>query len=83
MEKAELDYRKKANIEVGYKMQERVRARTNTRNNALRVLLFGMMAVLYNLHVLLKMYAELGVVKRDRVTHLQVPDLRICGQDAD
>ena len=77
MEKAELDYRRRANIEVGYKMQEQVRARTNTRNNALRVLLFGMMAVLYNLHVLLKMYAELGVVKRDRVAHLQIPDLRI------
>ncbi|MHA1471206.1 MAG: hypothetical protein ACTSSP_11695, partial [Candidatus Asgardarchaeia archaeon] len=32
---------------------------------------------LYNLHVLLEMYAELGAVKRDRVAHLQVPDLRI------
>ena len=77
MEKAEFDYRRRANIEVSYKMQEQVRARTNTRNNALRVLLFGMMAVLYNLHVLLKMYNELGVIKRARVAYLQVSDLRI------
>ena len=33
--------------------------------------------VLYNLHVLLKMYSELGAIKRVRVAYLQVPDLRI------
>ena len=58
---AELDYRKRSNIEVGYGRQELARGRTNTRNEAIRVLLFGLMAILYNLYVLLRMYERYGV----------------------
>ena len=58
---AELDYRKRSNIEVSYSVQELARGRTNTRNEAIRVLLFGLMAILYNLYVLLRMYERYGV----------------------
>ena len=65
VELAELKYRKRQNIENTYKLQELGRGRTNSRNMAIRVFLFGLMAVLYNIYALMKMYENYGVRQRN------------------
>ncbi|MGQ4914802.1 MAG: hypothetical protein ACP6IU_08620 [Candidatus Asgardarchaeia archaeon] len=67
---SEFKYRKRSNIEVGYHVQEMARGRTNTRNEAIRVFLFGLMAILYNLYVLLRMYERYGVPSSGGQVHL-------------
>ena len=66
---AELDYRKRSNIEVSYKIQNTVMGRTNTLNLGIRVMLFGLAVILYNVYMLVRMYQDIGVAEDGKLCH--------------
>lgn len=75
-------YRRRFSIESGYRQLHQVRARTTSRNHALRLLLVGLAVLLVNLYVLLRracgMQTQYGSRRRRIALTLEHLALALC-----